>query len=396
MTVICLWYVTEPYDKTIGILDRLLVALYYLFVLVIIVKHWKKLLYFLTKDKILLLFLLLPLASVLWSTMPEVSQSRFIRVVLRSTIFGLYLASRYSLKDLMRLITIALGVSLIINTAAALALPTGKTDGAWKGVLGHKNSFGRLMAWTTAHFATLFLYEQKYRRLCLIVFGLAAVGLYFSQAKSSLAICVGALALLPLYRSFCQAYRTKTLLISVSLFIAILLISWVSDNVEYIIVDVLGKSLTLNGRVQIWEYFYSRIATRPWLGFGYEAFWNNPEELLKAQQNLPWFSGHAHSGFIDLTLQLGILGFSMFVISVLVTITRVIYLTTVTRSIEHFLMLLFLVVWFSSQSTVGISILKDNIFWILYVTISTLTAVEMSRVRRNQRIESSQVLTPAS
>ncbi|NJO77643.1 MAG: O-antigen ligase family protein [Cyanobacteria bacterium RM1_2_2] len=382
---ICLWYVTEPHDKTIGILDRLLVAFYYLFVLIIVIKYWKSILYFLVQDKILLLFLLLPLVSILWSTNPEVSQARFNRVVLRSALFGAYLASRYSLKELLQLVTITLGVSTIASTVVALVLPAGqmrgKFEGAWQGLHGHKNSFARLMAWTATNFAALALYKAKDRRKHFGGFCLAFIGLFFSQAKSSLAICAGALALLPLHSYFLRAYRSRTFLITLSLCSVIGVTSWMANSLEFLIVDVLGKSLTLSGRTVIWEYFVSRISERPWLGYGYEAFWTNPDEVFRARQSLSFFSGHAHSGFIDITLQLGLIGLSLFVLSFLTTLVRTIYLISVTKSIEYFLMLIFLFVMFSSQFTVGITILKDNIFWVLYITIATLTAVEMSRLR---------------
>jgi O-antigen ligase len=397
---VCLWYVTEPYDKTIGILDRLLVALYYLFVLVIVIKYWKSILYFLVKDKILFIFLLLPLVSVLWSTNPEVSQDRFNRVVLRSMIFGAYLASRYSLRDLLKLVTLTLGFSTIASTAAALALPagkmTGKFAGAWQGLHGHKNSFARLMAWTTTNFAALTLYRAKDRQRSFGGFCLAFIGLFFSQAKSSLAICVGALALLPLHSYFLRAYRSRTLLITISLCSVIGLTSWIANSLEFLIVDVLGKSLTLSGRTIIWEYFISRISERPWLGYGYEAFWTNPDEVFRARQALSFFSGHAHSGFIDITLQLGLVGLTLFVLSFITTLVRTIYLISVTKSIEYFLMLIFLFVMFSSQFTVGITILKDNIFWVFYITIATLTAVEVSRVRFASQSQSSPELSSTS
>jgi exopolysaccharide production protein ExoQ len=392
LTIVVLWFTTEPHHRSIGYLPhRLLVALYLLFALIIIFRYWKRILYFLLKDKILLLFLLFPLLSVIWSTNPDASFGFFSRVIVRSTVFALYLASCYSLKDLLRLVTITLILSLIINIPVAVALPFGVSeDGSWKGFLGHKNGFGRLMAWAMVHFAILSVYIPKGRGRTMIGFGLALIALFFSQAKSSLSIGLSTLTFLPLYKSFLQMYRIKTLLITVSLLLGIGATTWLSYNIEYIIVNVLGKSLTLNGRLPIWEYFLTRIAERPWLGFGFDAFWTNPEEIWNAQRNLHWYSGHAHSGFIDLTLQLGIVGLSLFVVSFFITSIRIIYLLNATKRIEYFLMFAFLIVMFSTQFSVGITVLKDTIFWTFYVTISALTAVEMSRIRTSNQSEPSQ------
>lgn len=400
IAVLLLLYINEFDADKLSILDRLLVALYYLFIFIITLKYWKSILYFLTKDKILLLFLLLPLASILWSTNPDVSQARFNRVALRATLFGTYLASRYSLRDLLRLITITLGIATLLNTASAVALPGGrmggKFAGAWQGLFPHKNYFARLMVWITAHFAALAMYQTKERKQNTVGFAASLLGLLLSQSKSSLAIGVGTFTLLPLHSYFLRAYRSKTILVAISICILFVGTLWVSSNVEYIVVDILGKTMTLSGRTTIWEYFFSRIATRPWLGYGYEAFWTNREEIFFAKQALPWFSGHAHSGYIDLALQFGIVGLSLFLLSCLTTLIRIVYLLSVTKAIEYFLMLIFLFVMLASQFSVGITILKDNIFWVLYITFSSLTAVETTRIRFALQQKSSQELDTVS
>jgi exopolysaccharide production protein ExoQ len=395
LAILIFWYMTEPFATTIGVqLDRGLVALQYLFTIIIIILYWKRMLYFLVQDKVLLMLLVVACLSPVWSVEPDVSSNYFNRVILRSTVLSLYLASRYSLKDLMRLVAVMLGFSLITNIAAAIALPSGRMDSAWRGVMGHKNSLGRLMAWTSAHFAILMVYLRKKRIWFSLGFCLALATLIASQAKSSYTICAGALALLPLYRTFLQRYRTKALFISTSLIFSIASISWVSTNIEFIIVDVLGKSLTLNGRQAVWEHLFSRIAERPWLGYGLDAFWKNSDEIWLAQNSLHWFSGHAHSGFIDITLQLGLVGLSLFVLSFILILIRVIYLLEVTKRIEYFLMLSFLVVMFSSQFSVGLSILNRNIFWCFYVTVAATTAVEMKRLDASKKMENFQISAP--
>src|SRR3546814_3598562 len=45
------------------------------------------------------------------------------------------------------------------------------------------------------------------------------------------------------------------------------------DPVE-IALDALGKERTLTGRSILWEYAMTQIEMQPWLGNGFDAFWN--------------------------------------------------------------------------------------------------------------------------
>ncbi|PSB21078.1 hypothetical protein C7B76_05425 [filamentous cyanobacterium CCP2] len=381
----------------LGVIDRALVALYYLFIVISFLRHWKKILYFLTTNKALLILLLLPLFSITWSIRPEITQSRFLRVVIRSTIFGLYLASRYRPKELIRLVGWSLGLFTVFSLLTALGVSSyGKMlGGEWRGIFPHKNYLGLMMALATTYFITFTLYGQKRKRFCFLMFGLALTTLILTQAKSSLSICFGVLMLLPLYRSFLQAYRTKVLLQTLALLAGTSLTVWVSSNLEYIIVDVLGKSLTLNGRAQVWEYLLEQIAKRPLLGFGYEAFWNDPEQVALGNRFVAWFPSHAHSGFIDLLLHFGFPGLILFTIASITTLVRLFRLVNLTQSSEFFWMFLFLIIMISSQYSVGITILKDHFFWILYVSFSTSAVVELRRIRRHQPTEMIHTLSPA-
>jgi exopolysaccharide production protein ExoQ len=405
LSVLLLMYVTSPNlqvrtgaPAVFEHFDRLLVSIYYLFVLIVFIQNWRKILYFLLANKVLLLFLLLPLLSILWSINPEVSQSRFLRVVIRSTIFGLYLASRYTPKELIRLIGWALGLLTLFSFLTALGVPSyGKMASGieWRGVFPHKNYLGITMVLSTTYFISLTLFGQNRKKLYFFMFVLSFIILLSTQAKSSLSICFGALMLLPLYRSLLQAYRTKILLQTIGLFSGVSLTMWLSHNLEYIIVDVLGKSMALNGRTPVWNYLLEQVAKRPFLGFGYEAFWNDPDQVALGHRFVAWFPSHAHSGFIDLLLHFGLLGFSLFVIASLMTLIRLFYLLSLKRSFEYFWMILFFIVMLSSQFSVAIYILKDHILWILYISFSASAVVELRRLRKPRVREIDQPLLPA-
>lgn len=402
LSVVFLLYVMEPNlaergaPPVLGILDKLLVASYYLFSLFVTFRHWKKILYFLTSNKILLLLLLLPVVSIIWSINPDTSLNRFYRVVVRSAIFGLYLASRYSPKELMRLVGVVLSIAMGLSIVVALGLPSyGARGDSWQGIFAHKNHLGPFAALAVVYFSLIAVYVRRYRKLALLGILFAFIALIFSAAKSSLVICLGTLAILPLYRSFLHAYRSKIFTQLVLLLVGGTLTSLLAINAEYIIVNILGKSLALNGRLPLWTYLLGQVAKRPLFGYGYEAFWTDSEQLYLGERYVGWFPSHGHSGFIDMLLQLGTVGLALFALCSLLNAIRLLLLLNATRSIEYFWMLLFLVVMVSSQYSVGNTMLKDHLFWVLYVSFSSSAAVELRRVRKIQQMKHSQTFIPA-
>src|SRR5207245_20688 len=66
-----------------------------------------------------------------------------------TTAFGLYLSSRYTVHELLRLVSWVMGVAVVLSAAAAVFIPiqgVSLDDGGWRGIFIHKNALGRAMA----------------------------------------------------------------------------------------------------------------------------------------------------------------------------------------------------------------------------------------------------------
>jgi len=64
---------------------------------------------------------------------------------------------------------------------------------------------------------------------------------------------------------------------------------------------------TLTGRTEVWHELRGYVASRPWLGYGYESFWT-PDRLQEFSDSNGWAVPDAHNGFINLTLGVGLIG----------------------------------------------------------------------------------------
>jgi O-antigen ligase len=73
---------------------------------------------------------------------------------------------------------------------------------------------------------------------------------------------------------------------------------------------------TLTGRTELWSELLTYVASRPVLGYGFEGFWG-PEHTASVSLSLGWVVPHAHNGYVEMLLDLGLVGLILFVVALL-------------------------------------------------------------------------------
>jgi len=156
-------------------------------------------------------------------------------------------------------------------------------------------------------------------------------------------------------------------------------------NIETIVVDILGKDLTFTGRTDIWMAAIQLIKIRPWLGYGYEAFWNGMDGpsayILRA---VKWPVPDAHNGFVELTLNLGLIGLSIFIVGYVINLTRSIFKVRTTSGVDFIWPLLYLVYVPLSNFPEQSLLIPNNILWVIYVTITLTLFMPVSVEHQSQ------------
>jgi O-antigen ligase len=90
----------------------------------------------------------------------------------------------------------------------------------------------------------------------------------------------------------------------------------VSVNITDTLITSAGRDTTLTGRTELWEVVL-RMDPRPILGYGFESFWLG--DRLKKLQDMYYFKpNQAHSGYIEMYLNLGWVGL-LFLVGVIVS-----------------------------------------------------------------------------
>jgi O-antigen ligase len=159
--------------------------------------------------------------------------------------------------------------------------------------------------------------------------------------------------------------RAIIVLISVVLSIVIITAS-VMFGAE--ILALLGRDTTLTGRTDIWQAVWQSILKRPMLGYGFAGFWIGMKgEAINVIASVLWDVPHAHNGFLEIMLQLGVIGMAIFILSYLRACSRA---WTMIRSqyIEQAIwpiFALFLILICNLDENTLLSF--NGIFWVIYI-----------------------------
>jgi O-antigen ligase len=351
----------------------------------LIAAQWKRFLYVTVRDKFLLLLVGIALISVLWSAAPEVTLFRSLALV-GSTMVGAYLATRYSTGELLRLLAWALGLAAVLSLVVGLALPFYGVDqadirGGWQGIYGGgKNALGRSMALSALVFLFLAFNAHKYRWIVWAGFGLSVGLLLLSKSQTSL-VCF--LIVLGLVLPFMAWRRHYTLGIACSMLILVtggLIGLWLGGNLEGVL-NVFGRDMTLTKRTELWPAVLDMISRRPWLGYGYGGFWLGMDG--ESAHVWLWSPGerfaHAHDGFLDLWLHLGLLGLLTFAVGFLLALRRAATRLFSANTLEESWPLAFLFFLLLYNFTESALLAHNNALWVLYVAVVLSMATGSSR-----------------
>jgi O-antigen ligase len=357
--------------------------------------RWKGLIYVATRDIPLLLLLVMTVASVFWSAAPENSLTE-IRPFLRAGLLGMYLARYYSIKEQIRLFTWIFTIAAILSLVLVLALPAYGTHGGgigtpWKGIFNYKNTLARVMVLAAMLYLITAINTRRKRWVALTGFCLAIALILGSQGKTSLASLFILLCLFPIYITVKQNYKLQISLYTILVLVGGAAVIWSAFNLETIVVQGLKKDMTFNGRTEIWTLAIERGLERPWLGYGYVGFWTSDYSLIII--NNTWASSdggggeakvrfNSHNHFIDMFLQVGGLGFSLYILSYLIVFLRLVFLLSLTRNPQFLWMLQFVVGQTLFNLADSSTLLGGDGFWTIYVSIAFSTALENNRVRR--------------
>ncbi len=356
--------------------------LIWIFSTLLIGLRWKRSLAIASKDIWLWILTVLILQSYIWSEFPHVTYMGG-REVWQMTLFGLYLASRFSLKEQVQLLAITFGFGALSSTFFAVVTPwigqhSWDHPGAWKGIYDYKNTLGSMMIiGSLAYFLLpIEILKTPIRKRIGIAIKLTGIAIclavvLFSTSKTSLVIYFLLVAILIFYGKF--RWQGKLTIIYLDMTVLFLgcfgtlaLTNWIN------ILTGLGKDYTMSGRTLMWGTMLMRIRDKPWLGYGRGAFWAEgsqyPIEVGNAITS-SFIAPHGHNGFLDLVLDIGLIGLVLFLFSFTIAFFRSLRRAYAVESSPDLWPLAFLLFLTMNNMMESYLLRLSNIYWVLYIAV---------------------------
>jgi exopolysaccharide production protein ExoQ len=298
-----------------------------------------------------------------------------------ATLWAWYLTARYDLKDVVALIRQAIGVTALASLVVAVGAPAiGGEDpigpAGWRGIFATKNDLGIAMAiGSVTYFYTLVAGRQKFSAIMLQILGLLlCLGLLrLAQSSTSLVITLVGIVL-------CLVVKLthKRVGVAIIIWTAILLLLApaviIVTNQLGAIAPLLGRDAQLTGRVDLWLILPSYIAERPWLGHGLGAFWvADSANVSLIWDTVGWTPPHAHDGWLDVLLELGVVGLAFLCLQIILTVVngvRAVVDGTEPNS-QYVLVTTFILLAYNIAES---NLVRPGVWWILLVIGATALA----------------------
>ena len=363
----------SSFDLSINAKVSLLI---YFITFVLLAVRWKKSLITLYSNKFLLLLVGIVCFSYFWSINPDTTL-RYSIYTIGTTSFGLYLATRYTLREQMDLFGWTYGLLLVLSVLFAVGIPQygimgGVHEGALRGVFTHKNQFGAFMAPGGVIFFLNAVRGEKYSWVYWGLLALTCAAMVMSLSLTAIGTFALMLILCLIYRVFRWRYEILVSVVLALTIIGFIALIWFSGYIgSDSLLSSFGRDSTLSGRTLIWQYVWDKIQLRPWLGYGLSAFWNGfdgPSGYVQLAMRIAII--YAHNGFLDIWLSIGIIGLSIFLLGYFSATVQSLILLRKTNTPEGFWPLLFLTYILLSNLTEGTISSMNSSFWAIYSAIS--------------------------
>ncbi|MFQ4139763.1 O-antigen ligase family protein [Nodosilinea sp. PGN35] len=366
----------------------------YLLAFFAIAFKFKKLLTLLLQEPLALLLIGLSGLSWFWSVAPEITFASFRSLIVQYVLAGLLVIS-YKPAQLIGIIAKALSACGLISAFYIVFIPhigirgSSLFSSSWRGVFSHQSVLAGVMGMAIISLVYFGLYQKidstkgPLHNWFLLPLAICSVVLIFCGAKTALVSLIASFVVLPMFfLKKIRKIKERTVIFFTLLYILLFGTATVYAVREFIVVELLGKSLDLTGRSDTWEFLISKLSERPILGFGLDAFWHNKQISNEfagiVGRQIPSIY-NSHNGHLDIAVGLGYVGAFFLGIFVLRVVSRSIVFALNSYNIAGFWSLQISVfILIAGYSDTFIGLLKARgLAWLIFSTAYLLVIYQM-------------------
>jgi O-antigen ligase len=380
----------NPEEQAKGILGWQVVwSLIYVITFILLLSRCKAFIRAFFQPRLLILLLSLTLISTFWSEAPATTFRRSVALFC-TTFFGLYFATRYDRREQLKLLANVCWIGVIgslVFGSLGLGTPIDRLQGSWYGLYVQRNGLGRMMVLSLLVFLVLSRVEPHRKGLLRFGMVLATILMLLSQSRTAL---VSACSLLG-FAFVCAPRLRGSVRAAIATIASLVCVSagtvyWIVTHLS-LVTGWLNREQSLSGRLYVWVLGVTMALRKPWLGYGYSAFWLGPHgPSARISAALNWAAPNGHNGLLDLGLDLGLAGVTIFLLGFFIYAFGVLMAFRKRPAPEYLwplLLLGFLVLINITESALA----SDNsLFWVLY----TATVFGVAGDAREKRALTSQ------
>lgn len=324
--------------------------------------------------------------SIAWSAHPVVSAKRLLQLVgVVVVALAVVRVSQHRSRDLIDQSRVPIFVFLAIGLLIAVVSPSTAFDAdhALKAMTTHKNTWGQFSLLAAIILLFSLIRSRQRRLFWFLAFILAAASLYLSRSATSLlafaAIAAFTIVAMTWKRGGILGWVAIGTVVGLGL-IAVLAYTIVTGKLPFDAIvgaaySLTGKSDTLSGRTYLWQLMLAEVS-RHWIfGTGYGGFWiSDGMEARAVTSRLNWGPPtQAHSGYIDVLNELGVVGLTLLTAVVANHFARLVRLAR-SGAVEFFFLHLSLMVSALIINYAESSLLRTTHVWWIILCISILDA----------------------
>lgn len=266
------------------------------------------------KVSLLVVALIVLSASSLFWTVSLRSSALELTVLLSTVICGVVVGNSLTIGSICRALVSAGLIILFVSVVIAVLVPSYGLQlgdyqaGSLRGIYSHRNvlAFTLIVAFVGVLGMST---DNPKARIAIVILLTAGI----VSANSSTAIVCGVLALvvwiiLKFFSNFGREYRIVPVILTVP---ALSLLSLLVYSKWTDVLLLLGRDATFTGRTYIWHAVEQVSGREPVFGYGWGGVWGG-SWVEKYVNGLAGFRvPHAHSGYLDLRVQLGFVGLAL-------------------------------------------------------------------------------------
>jgi O-antigen ligase len=266
---------------------------------------------------------------LLWTLLGLFSVSVFWSARVQLTVFRLcglwalvavawYIHRRLNFTEQARVLACSMGLLLLLSLVVVFADPElgihgsrrPVLEGAWRGVLGHRNALSLGAVLAAFSLASLSLWGTGRDARMAALGAVLAMAMLWSTGSLGgwiLLLAAGGLLIVGRLTDDRSGLRIPAL-------IALIVVAFLAFVAREPLLELVGRVLTLSGRTRIWDFILEFVERRPILGHGYALAWSEVPSLQRhlMAHGRSW-EASIHSGYLATAFWVGWPGLALLV-----------------------------------------------------------------------------------